>query len=108
MENAAPPQAPVPQNADQTSTLMSSSYLKIGTVAILLAVIGGIAWYLYAPSPKSVATSPVSAVMKKVTIGYTQWPGYIAFFVARDKGYFASEGLDMELRGYPSLNDAAL
>src|SRR6476620_7113753 len=33
----------------------------------------------------------------KLKIGYSTWVGYGPLFIARDKGYFKDEGLDVEL-----------
>lgn len=43
----------------------------------------------------------VKAVEKEpIKIGYDLWPGYAALFIADEKGYFAEEGLDIEIIEY--------
>jgi NitT/TauT family transport system substrate-binding protein len=39
----------------------------------------------------------------KITIGVVNWSGNLAFFIARDKGYFQQAGLDVEIKKYPAL-----
>jgi NitT/TauT family transport system substrate-binding protein len=56
-------------------------------IAALLAACGGQA----APSGGA-GGAPV-----KLKIGYSVWVGYGPLFIARDKGYFTEEGLDVEL-----------
>ncbi|HVO41973.1 MAG TPA: ABC transporter substrate-binding protein [Aggregatilineales bacterium] len=44
------------------------------------------------------ATQPASAASPvTLKIGYAVWVGYGPLFIARDKGYFADEGLDVQL-----------
>ena len=38
-----------------------------------------------------------------ITIGMETWPGYIPFFIARDKGYFKEAHLDVSIKRYPGL-----
>lgn len=42
---------------------------------------------------------------KKVIIGYTPWTGYGALFIAKEKGYFKSRGLDVELQSIEGVGD---
>jgi NitT/TauT family transport system substrate-binding protein len=37
-----------------------------------------------------------AADLKPLKVGYNNWVGFISFFVAKDKGYFAEEGLDVQ------------
>lgn len=39
----------------------------------------------------------------RIIIGMEVWPGYFPLIVARDKGYFKEEGLDVEIKQYVSL-----
>lgn len=41
----------------------------------------------------------------KLVIGAETWPGYLALFVARDKGYYREEGLDVEIKRYITLSE---
>lgn len=38
-----------------------------------------------------------------ITIGTETWPGYLPIYVARDKGYFKDEGLDVRVKRYVAL-----
>ncbi len=40
-----------------------------------------------------------------ITIGENPWPGYVALYVARDKGYFRDAGLNVEIKPYSSLSE---
>ncbi len=40
-----------------------------------------------------------------ITIGIVAWPGYLPLLVARDKGYFKEEGLDVKIKVYVGLAD---
>ena len=37
---------------------------------------------------------------EKITIGTEIWPGYLALYVAQDRGYFKEAGLDVEIKSY--------
>jgi NitT/TauT family transport system substrate-binding protein len=66
---------------------------------LLLATQGGVARLTAAPSQATAAaTTPATAstAMIHLKIGYSTWVGYGPLFIARDKGYFAAEGLDIE------------
>src|SRR5689334_23241327 len=66
---------------------MNRKQFKLGVLvllATLLAACGGQA-----------STGGGQAV--KLKIGYSVWVGYGPLFIARDKGYFKDEGLDIEL-----------
>ena len=43
------------------------------------------------------ATQTTGSEPTKLKIGYSVWVGYGPLFIARDKGYFKDEGLDVEL-----------
>ena len=66
---------------------MNQKQFKLGVVllAILLAACGGHAGQTGGGGPV------------KLKIGYSVWVGYGPLFIARDKGYFKDEGLDVEL-----------
>ncbi|MCX6747570.1 MAG: ABC transporter substrate-binding protein [Candidatus Nomurabacteria bacterium] len=42
-----------------------------------------------------------------ITIGLVPFPGYSAFYIARDKGFFKEEGLDIEIRTFNTLAQQA-
>ncbi len=50
-------------------------------------------------------TACSEAPTKPLRVGINPWPGYAALFIAAEKGFFAEEGLDVELVELPSLSD---
>jgi len=52
-------------------------------------------------------TSPAAAAaeLKPYKVGFNAWIGSIAFFVAREKGFFKDEGLDMQPKSFSSPGD---
>ncbi len=75
-----------------------------GTRLLLLAagIIGAgvFVWYLW------VQPQPGGRVYAgSVLIGTETWPGYLPLYVARDKGFFADEGVDVQLKRYVSLKE---
>jgi NitT/TauT family transport system substrate-binding protein len=77
---------------------MNTSYVPWavgGLVVVVLAIaVGG---FLLFPREK---TEEIALYAGTITIGYTTWPGYIGLYLARDKGFFADEGLTVELKKY--------
>lgn len=69
---------------------MTRRWFKSGTLmllaALLLAACGGQA-----------AAPAASGQPIKLNLGYSVWVGYGPLFIARDKGYFKDEGLDVQL-----------
>jgi len=49
------------------------------------------------PTASSGATAAGGAQPTKLKLGFSVWVGYGPLFIARDKGYFKDEGLDVEL-----------
>src|SRR5690606_3434176 len=45
------------------------------------------------------------AKLQKFTVGYVNWIGYTGLFVAKDKGYFTEEGLDVETKLFSAPSD---
>lgn len=43
--------------------------------------------------------------LEKFTVGYVNWIGYTGLFVAKDKGFFAEEGLDVETKLFSAPGD---
>ena len=99
------PTPPAPEYPEQKNPLLSVRLLAtVSAIAILVIV--SIGWYMYA-SQKAADTRVAKIMGPKVIIGHTLWPGYVAFIIARDQGYFAAEGVDVELRSYASLEEAS-
>ena len=73
----------------------------LAATLLLLAVVG----------LSSCSRSPSSSSQDKpvypgtITIGTVVWPGYIALYIARDKGYFREAGLNVELKNYAALSE---
>lgn len=65
---------------------------RLVVIAVLVAAAGGLGWWLFAPRPTTAA--------KKVTIGIQTSPAMATVMVAKDKGMFAAEGLDVELQQF--------
>ena len=45
------------------------------------------------------AAAPAQAA-KPLTIGYSDWPGFVAFQIAIDKGWFRQEGVDVNFQWF--------
>src|SRR5689334_20205502 len=43
--------------------------------------------------------------LKPYKVGYNSWIGYISLFIAKEKGYFKDEGLDLEMQSFSSPGD---
>jgi len=64
---------------------------KLLTIILLLAVVGGVTYYSTTVESKK----PDKNI--KIRISVIPWPGYDLLYLAKKKGYFAQEGLDVEL-----------
>jgi len=51
------------------------------------------------------ARATIAADLKPYKVGYNNWIGYVALFVARDKGFFKEEGLDVQTKMFSSPGD---
>jgi NitT/TauT family transport system substrate-binding protein len=72
----------------------STLRISVGLVAAALAVL--------LPLGRSPSAAPVGKVYK---VGFNAWIGSIAFFVARDKGFFKDEGLDVQAKSFSAPGD---
>lgn len=52
---------------------------------------------------KNKSNTPLNHHQGKIIIGTETWPGYIALYVAKKKGYFKDEGLDVNIERYITL-----
>jgi NitT/TauT family transport system substrate-binding protein len=52
------------------------------------------------------ATSGSAASGGKVTIGFSAWPGWFPWQVAQEKGLFAGNGVDVEMKYFDSYTDS--
>jgi NitT/TauT family transport system substrate-binding protein len=64
---------------------------------VLLAFASASSWYIYANRPISKSIKISDNV---INIGVTPWPGYLPLYVARDKGFFKKEGVQVNLISY--------
>lgn len=44
--------------------------------------------------------------LAKVKVGVSDWPGWVAWYVAKDKGFFKKYGADVELVWFPNYTDS--
>lgn len=78
-------------------------YLLALTVISLFLAAGFFGVQKYTQTKKT--TIPENLYKGKINVGYVAWPGYLALFAARDKGYFKEAGLDVEFKPYPSFGE---
>ncbi|ALG10820.1 ABC transporter substrate-binding protein [Kibdelosporangium phytohabitans] len=71
--------------------------MRTRLLAAVLSVVGLLAVTSCAGSP---------AVPAKVTLGFTAWPGWLPWQVAAEKGFFAVNGVDVELKYFDSYTDS--
>src|SRR6266536_2663743 len=50
--------------------------------------------------------NPATATGPKVTIGFSAWPGWFPLQVAKEKGLFAKNGVNVDLRYFDSYTDS--
>jgi NitT/TauT family transport system substrate-binding protein len=51
-------------------------------------------------------TTPSGAAKVKVTIAFSAWPGWFPWQVAKEKGFFAAHGVDVDLKYFDSYTDS--
>src|SRR5262245_55897468 len=68
------------------------NHKRVALVVLALALALALAACGAGGATQSAGSQPV-----KLKIGYSVWVGYGPLFIARDKGYFKDEGLDVEL-----------
>lgn len=76
---------------------------KIWTCAILLILSFLIASNFLKPSPSGDRTSPARAT---ITLGYSNWPGWWLWEIAKEEGLFTKNGLDVRLKWFDSYSDS--
>ncbi len=81
--------------------MIKNSGRLLPAILLLAAVVG-----LSSCSRSSPSSSEEKALYPgTLTIGTVVWPGYIALYIARDKGYFREAGLNVELKSYAALSE---
>ncbi len=72
----------------------------VGIITVLVVIsMGG--WFFY-------TTTTTKLYPDKITIGGVAWPGFLALYLAQDKGYFKEAGLDVDVKiysGYQGVTD---
>jgi len=53
----------------------------------------------------AVSAVPVQAAPKPYRVGFNAWIGFIAFFIAQQKGFFKDEGLDVQGKSFSAPGD---
>lgn len=54
----------------------------------------------------AVSWTPARAdALKPYKVGYNSWIGYISLFIAKEKGFFKDEGLDLQMQSFSSPGD---
>ena len=56
------------------------------------------------PSPGAAASAGASG--DAITIGYSDWPGWVAWDIAEQKGFFKKHGVDVKLVWFPVYTDS--
>lgn len=64
---------------------------KVGLLIIIAIILSSLSFIIYKPPPM------------KMRIGYMPAASYGLLWIAYEKGYFSNEGLDVELKEYPSV-----
>ena len=81
-----------------------NSFKIIATIVVVI-VLGLLVWFF---ASNKVSNKPVQALYPgKITIGLTEWPGYLPIYIADEQGYFKQAGLDVQIKKYDSLIDLA-
>lgn len=52
------------------------------------------------------ATAWVPAAQAQITLGISDWPGWVAWYIAKEKGYFKKYGAHVKLVWFPSYIDS--
>lgn len=50
-------------------------------------------------------SSAEADTLKPYKVGYNSWIGYISLFIAKEKGFFKDEGLDLQMQSFSSPGD---
>jgi NitT/TauT family transport system substrate-binding protein len=71
------------------------------SIVLCLVMVAGAAFMASCKSAPAVST-------KKITLGYTAWPGWLPWQVAENRGLFARNGVTVELKFYSNYTDSLL
>lgn len=83
---------------------MNASPRRVLTLTAIVALAGAASWLGYRRFGRSEeAQRPPNLYSGLITIGAETWPGYLALFIAQDRGYFQEEGLRVRVKRYSAL-----
>ena len=86
-----------------------------GKLIVLIAVLllaGGFVFFVSQPSQPAPITQAAVAIMPlpqektKISMGYLPIAYHLTAFVAKEKGFFDEEGLDVEMVKFETVNNA--
>lgn len=78
---------------------MNSKKILVGIVILIL--VGGFAYFFVNNSREQKQTKILPFTKISMALDWFPWSEHVGFFIAKEKGYFANEGLDVELRVPP-------
>jgi len=55
---------------------------------------------------KAASSDVAPTAAKTLTVGYSDWPGWVALDIAQQKGFFAKEGVNIQLKFFPVYTDS--
>ena len=73
----------------------------VGSIVALVVIGCGLTFQRF--SPHWFALHAKTLYPGEITIGAEMWPGYLALFVADEKGYFKEAGVNVKIKRYPGL-----
>jgi len=81
--------------------LIVRPHLRLQSLALSLVVMLGVA---LTAGCESTGAAPTT----RITLGFTAWPGWLPWQVAKEQGLFAEHGLNVELKYYSNYTDSLL
>ncbi len=99
-DSILPPSASKQTPSPSLKTVPSLSLVRMLVALSLLGVLIIGFYLLFSKNPEERA----SLYDGEITIGVVPWPGYLGFYVARDKGFFEKRGLDVKIKSYETLS----
>ncbi len=87
--------------------MTSRLFNRATAVLATLILIAGWTIYRQNANPSSSSRPPRSSFSGTIVIGTATWPGYFPLYVAKDKGYFKDEGVNVEVTHVSSLAEVS-
>jgi NitT/TauT family transport system substrate-binding protein len=81
--------------------LIVRPHLRLQSLALSLVVMLGVGLTAGCESTGAATTT-------RITLGFTAWPGWLPWQVAKEQGLFAEHGLNVELKYYSNYTDSLL